>query len=83
MLFYIFLNSGVKHPVAVFASVQYRFAPEHPFPAAPIDGLSVAAHFLESSPSRKINFGGISAGAYMATITAMECFRKYPGQVKR
>lgn len=78
-----FLCGSLKHPLAILASVEYRLAPENPFPAAPIDGLSAAAYFLESNPLRKIDIAGISAGGYLATVTALETFRRYPDRVKR
>lgn len=73
----------MDHPTAIVASVQYRLAPQHPFPAAPIDGLSVTRHFLESHPSRKIHVGGVSAGGYMGIIATLETYRQYPGRVGR
>lgn len=46
--------------------------PVHPFPAAAIDGLSVANYFLELSPVRKVHVGGVSAGGYLGVITVLE-----------
>ena len=57
------------HDVAV-VSVDYRLAPEHPFPAGPDDGVAVAAWLLEHGHaefgSARLLTGGESAGGYMA-----------------
>ncbi|MFA5885939.1 MAG: alpha/beta hydrolase fold domain-containing protein [Acidimicrobiia bacterium] len=57
------------HDVAV-VSVDYRLAPEHPFPAGPDDGVAVAAWLLEHAEaefgSPRLLTGGESAGGYMA-----------------
>ena len=58
------------------ASVEYRLAPEHPYPAAPTDAYAATAWIA----SRGAHFGidgnrivvmGDSAGATLATVTAM------------
>jgi acetyl esterase len=57
------------HDIAV-VSVDYRLAPEHPFPAGPDDGVAVAAWLLEHGEaefgSPRLLTGGESAGGYMA-----------------
>jgi len=56
-------------------SVDYRMAPEHPFPAGPDDGVAVAAWLLEHAAdefgSERILTGGESAGGYMAAAVLL------------
>jgi acetyl esterase/lipase len=56
-------------------SADYRKAPEHPYPAAPDDGVSVASWLLEHAEtefgSGRLLVGGESAGAYMTAIVAL------------
>ena len=67
----IALRSG-----AAVISVDYRLAPEHPFPAALHDVLAVV-RWLESEPSelgfrvRALTLGGESAGANLAAAAAL------------
>jgi acetyl esterase/lipase len=62
------------HGLAV-VSVDYRLAPEHPFPAGPDDGVAVAAWLLEHAEaefgSGRLLLGGESAGGYMAAAVAL------------
>ncbi|GFH53966.1 hypothetical protein CTEN210_10442 [Chaetoceros tenuissimus] len=77
--------SGVKGttaPPIVLISVNYRLAPENPFPAAIIDALSVVKQVIEGFPSAKIHIGGVSAGGNISCVTGMEATRMYPGRVK-
>jgi acetyl esterase len=63
-----------RHALAV-VSVDYRLAPEHPFPAGPDDGLAVAKWLLEHGEaefgSSRILTGGESAGGYMAAAVLL------------
>jgi acetyl esterase/lipase len=58
-----------QHGLAV-VSVDYRLAPEHPYPAGPDDGVAVATWLLEHAErefgTRRLLIGGESAGGYMA-----------------
>jgi acetyl esterase/lipase len=62
------------HDVAV-VSVDYRKAPEHPWPAGPDDGVAVARRLLDEAPARfgtdRLIIGGESAGAYMTAVVAL------------
>jgi acetyl esterase len=62
------------HDVAV-VSVDYRLAPEHPYPAGPDDGLAVAHWLLEHADdefgSGHLVLGGESAGGYMAAAVLL------------
>lgn len=56
-------------------SVDYRLAPEHPYPAGPDDGLAVARWLIENSEkefgSARLLTGGESAGGYMAAAVLL------------
>jgi acetyl esterase/lipase len=56
-------------------SVDYRLAPEHPFPAGPDDGVAVARWLLAHSRAEfgtdRLLIGGESAGGYMAAAVLL------------
>ena len=62
------------HGLAVL-SVDYRLAPEHPYPAGPDDCEAAAAWMLEHGPERwgthKLFIGGESAGGHLAAATLL------------
>jgi len=56
-------------------SVDYRLAPEHPWPAGPDDGVAVAEWILAKGGDEfgadRVVIGGESAGGYMAAAVAL------------
>ena len=58
-----------RHTVTV-VSVDYRLAPEHPYPAGVEDCLAVARSVVDDGP-RPVVIGGESAGAYFAVAVAL------------
>src|SRR5205085_1080665 len=51
-------------------SIEYRLAPEHPFPAALDDTLTALNVAASIVPGARISVGGDSAGANLATVAS-------------
>ncbi|KOV60606.1 hypothetical protein ADK64_29935 [Streptomyces sp. MMG1121] len=56
---------------AVVVAVDYRRAPEHPFPAAPEDAYTALRWAARTLPGRRIAVAGDSAGANLATVLTL------------
>ncbi|MEE1815929.1 alpha/beta hydrolase [Streptomyces sp. SP18ES09] len=56
---------------ATVVSVDYRRAPEHPFPAAPEDAYTALLWTASTFPGRRLAVAGDSAGANLATVLTL------------
>ena len=69
-------NRRLAHALGIaVVSVDYRLAPEHPWPAAPEDCETAALWLLEEAETRfgttRLAIGGVSAGATLAMTTLL------------
>lgn len=69
------LESIAKNCNLAVVSVEYRLAPEHPYPAGPDDCEAAAVWLLANAKrefgSEKIFIGGESAGGHLSAVTVM------------
>jgi acetyl esterase len=70
---YLAVHAGVR-----VLSVDYRLAPEHPFPAAPQDSLAAYLWAREHAPELgadqdSVALGGDSAGGNLSAVVAHQC----------
>ncbi len=77
------LNKTTAPQALVLLSVEYRLAPECPFPGGLIDCLSATQHILDIFPHNPIHLAGFSAGGNLSAVVGFECVRKYPRRIKR
>lgn len=71
----------------IVISVDYRLAPEHPFPAAPLDCMASLKWTTDNSKrlngiKEQIITAGDSAGGNLATVVALQSREKFPGLIK-
>lgn len=62
---------AARHLDMPVVSVDYRLAPEHPFPAAPDDCEAAARWVADNIPSTGLVLSGDSAGGNLCIVTAM------------
>jgi len=72
----VLLAQLARETQLVVASIEYRLAPEHPFPAAPDDCEDAALWLLDRGAQElgaptALSIGGESAGAHLAALTLL------------
>ncbi|KAF5358604.1 hypothetical protein D9758_007696 [Tetrapyrgos nigripes] len=72
----------VEYTEAVVVSVDYRLAPEHPFPTAIEDGVDAALYLIEHAEELRLDrdriaFSGFSAGGNMAFSVPIRLKEEY------
>lgn len=72
----VLLAQLARETQLVVASIEYRLAPEHPYPAAPDDCEDAALWLLERGAQElgapaALSIGGESAGAHLAALTLL------------
>ena len=60
----------------IFASVGYSLAPKDAFPTAISETFTVFSYLMDQMPRRQFHIVGLSAGGNLATVTALELFRR-------
>lgn len=71
----------------IIVSVEYRLAPENPFPSAPKDCLAALQWVLDNIDAingnkDEIYLAGDSAGGNLAAVTALNAREHWPGRIK-
>jgi acetyl esterase/lipase len=70
-----YLSTIAENTRCAVASVDYRLAPEHPYPAGPEDCEAAARWLLENGKkefgAHRFIIGGDSAGAHLAVVTLL------------
>jgi acetyl esterase/lipase len=66
----VLLADACKIPVL---TVDYRMPPDHPFPAAPDDVLTVWKEVLKEHDPKTVVMGGTSAGGNLVMTTMLRC----------
>ncbi|KAJ1456962.1 Alpha/Beta hydrolase protein [Pelagophyceae sp. CCMP2097] len=69
------LGEEYERPLA-WASVEYRLAPEHPFPAAADDCAAAVELLAGRKEYSSLSIVGVSAGANLAIVTAAAAVRR-------
>jgi acetyl esterase len=71
----VLLDTIARHANVAVVSVEYRLAPENPFPAAPDDCEAAACWLIENARREfsvdRLVIGGESAGAHLSALTLL------------